>query len=645
MLNDLLNSSIDRIRRVGEMSRSLKIGLLLAVDITLCIVATWLAYFLRLGEFVTAQDGLLMPAFVSVCVLLPILFAFGLYKTILRHAGWFVIGLIVRAGFVYALIYGSIVMVMGLAGTPRTVGIIQPLLLVVGLAITRYSAQWWIGYVKTNADEVGSAPIAVVYGAGDAGLQFVGSVEQSKARQRVVGFLDDDPRLHGRILQGIPVYPVSELAKLIQGKGVSSVFLAMPSINKARRSEILRQLAQFSVSIRTLPSLGDLMAGRHSISEVHELEVEDLIDRQLVDPDPRLMAEKVTRKAVLVTGAGGSIGSELCRQILQLRPERLVILDHNEFGLYRIHAELETLVRDDEMNRMTPIVPVLGSVQNRSLLIKIMDRWGIETCYHSAAYKHVPLIEQNIIEGIQNNIFGTLHVVEASIQSGVKDCVLISTDKAVRPTSVMGATKRVAEMILQARHDRLGDQGPCFSMVRFGNVIGSSGSVIPRFREQIQAGGPVTVTHPEVTRYFMSISEAAQLVLQASALAEGGDVFVLDMGEPIKIMDLARRMVRLSGFQVKTDDNQEGAITIEVTGLRPGEKLFEELLIGNNPQSSTHPKILRADESFVPWGDLSEALEGVEQSIASGELSRLFHQLEVLVDEGGSLSALTRPSV
>jgi len=452
---------------------------------------------------------------------------------------------------------------------------------------------------------------------------------------QVTGFLDDDDRLHGHVLNGLRIYAVHDLPSLVSSVGVAHVLLALPTINRARRNEILNTLAPFKVAVRTLPSLNDLAQGKVNVSDLRELDIDDLLGREPVQPNGLLLNLNTLGKRVVVTGAGGSIGSELCRQIVRTQPKQLMLVDMSEFALYQIHQELLAVADGVEL------VPLLASVCNEVRMHEIMDTWKPHTVYHAAAYKHVPLVEHNPAEGVRNNVWGTLVCAEAAVRNGVRNFVLISTDKAVRPTNIMGATKRLAEMVLQA----LAEQNPAvtsecgrapttrttFSMVRFGNVLGSSGSVVPLFREQIKNGGPITLTHADITRYFMTIPEAAQLVIQAGAMGQGGDVFVLDMGQPVKIMDLARRMVELSGLTVRDEQNPDGDIELAVTGLRPGEKLYEELLIGDNPKPTQHPRIMKAQEQCLCWPQLQDKLNALSIAVGANDVPVIRALLQQLV--------------
>ncbi len=456
------------------------------------------------------------------------------------------------------------------------------------------------------------------------GRQLVNAIANSHEMQ-VVGFLDDDDRLHGHVLNGQPIYNPADLVHIVATLTISDVLLAMPGINRKRRNEILSQIRTARVSVRTLPSVIDLTQGKVNVSDLRELDIDDLLGREPVMPNHILLAMNIRDKVVMVTGAGGSIGSELCRQILAVGPAKLLLIEQSEFALYAIHQELEGRLSGDK----AVLVPLLASVQDDDRMCEIMSTWHPDTVYHAAAYKHVPLVEHNPAEGVKNNVFGTLSAAKAAAENGVSDFVLISTDKAVRPTNIMGASKRLAEILLQA----LAATSPRtkFSMVRFGNVLGSSGSVVPKFRQQIRDGGPITLTHPEITRYFMTIPEASQLVIQAGAMAKGGDVFVLDMGQSVKILDLARRMIELSGLTIKDQDNRDGDIEIEITGLRPGEKLYEELLIGDDPKPTSHPRIMKAHEEFIRWEELEGKLDALAIALSVNDVGVIRLMMEKLV--------------
>jgi FlaA1/EpsC-like NDP-sugar epimerase len=598
----------------------------LLVDASLCVLAVWLAYYLRLGEFVALTGNLLLAAGASIAIALPVFIVSGLYRAIFRYSGLPALVTVARAVTIYGLLYATLFTAVGFPEVPRTLGIIQPILLLLLVGASRSFARLWLGGQYQNILRKVSRPKVLVYGAGSSGRQLVAAMANSHEMQ-VVGFLDDDSRVHGRVLNGQRIYRPSELVNLVSTLHVTTVLLAIPNIGRKRRNEILSQMRDVQVSVRTLPSVTDLAQGRVSVADLRELDIDDLLGRESVTPDEVLLAKTVSDKVVLVTGAGGSIGSELCRQILALKPRKLLLVEQNEFGLYAIHQELE----DRRINIETSLVPLLASVQDEARIKEIMAAWQPDTVYHTAAYKHVPLVEHNPVEGVKNNVFGTLRVAQVAAAYGVVDFVLISADKAVRPTNIMGASKRLSEMVLQA----IAATHPItkFSMVRFGNVLDSSGSVVPKFRQQIREGTAITLTHPEITRYFMTIPEAAQLVIQAGAMAQGGDVFVLDMGQPVKIMDLARRMIELSGLTVRDALNPDGDIPIEITGLRPGEKLFEELLIGDNPLQTSHPRIMRAQDEFVLWPELEIKLKELSTALEMNDVQHIRAVLAQLVSD------------
>ena len=591
------------------MPRPAKRVVVLSVDAALCVLTVWLSYYLRLGEWVKLSgDSFWQPMWavgVSLLLALPIFVVNGFYRAIFRYTGLSALQTILKAIAVYGLLFATVFTAYGVDGVPRTVGLIQPMLLLLTVGASRMLARFWLGGLYRNQLRLVALPRVLIYGAGNAGRQLAAAMANSH-EMRVVGFLDDDDRLHGHVLNGLSIYSPADLPGLVTSLQVSTVLLAIPSVSRHRRNEMIAQMLRAHVQVRTLPAVSELAQGMVSTSDLRELDIDDLLGREPVAPNHILLGRNITDKVVLVTGAGGSIGSELCRQILSVHPSTLVLIEQSEFALYTIQQELQEKLEGTS----TLLVPVLASVRDAQRLNEVFSDWKPDTVYHAAAYKHVPLVEHNPIEGIRNNTLGTLTAAQAAAEHGVSDFVLISTDKAVRPTNIMGASKRLAEMALQA----LAATSPKtrFSMVRFGNVLGSSGSVVPKFRRQIRDGGPITLTHPDITRYFMTIPEAAQLVIQAGAMAKGGDVFVLDMGDPVRIMDLAIRMIELSGLCVKDSNNPDGDIDIEITGLRPGEKLFEELLIGNNPRPTSHPRIMKAHEEFLAWPVLLDKLKQLE---------------------------------
>jgi FlaA1/EpsC-like NDP-sugar epimerase len=629
---------------VFALPRPLKRIIVMIVDGALAIFAVWLAYYLRLGQFfplweVTAGFRPLPAIVVAVISSIPIFMVFGLYRVIFRYAGAPALFAVSKAVAVYGVIFATVFTLVGLPGVPRTIGIIQPIILFLLIAMSRFAARFWLGGMYIERFRQGHRPRALIYGAGDAGRELAAALAHS-AVTNVVGFLDDDVKLHGSQIRGLPIFDPFKSAHIIAQKRVSEIMLALPRISRRRHSEILQSLRGQNVTVRTLPSYSDLAEGRVTVNDIRELSISDVLGRDTVAPDPALMRRDIAGKTVLVTGAGGSIGSELCRQIFEQGPKKLVLFDHSEYALYAILHELQqksaTTYTDIDIHA------ILGSVTDKQRVEQLLQNMSPDTVFHAAAYKHVPLVEENMFEGIKNNLFGTLTLSQAAIDTGVKKFVLISTDKAVRPTNIMGASKRLAELVLQASSTT--QTKTIFAMVRFGNVLDSSGSVVPLFREQIKAGGPVTVTHEDVTRYFMTISEAAELVIQAGAMTtaqpksgQAAPVYLLDMGEPIKIYDLARHMIELSGLTIYDATSGDGDIEIQITGLRPGEKLYEELLIGDAASASPHPKIKLADENFVPWAELEKDVTGLRYAIDNMNHQQAIGVLTKLVDGfGGS---------
>ena len=617
-----MNKPKPHISRILALPRAAKRVIVLLVDTSLCVFTVWLAYYLRLGEFIKLTEKALIPLFSAIVIALPIFMIFGLYRTIFRYSGWPALMPVTRAIAVYGLFYASIFTAIGITGVPRTIGIIQPILLLLFVGISRSFAGFWLGDQYRILLKKVKLRKVLIYGAGKSGRQLADALSNSFEMQ-VVGFLDDDERLQGHVLNALPIYNPIELPRLSETSKISDVLLAMPNINRKRRNEVLMSIRNAQVMVRTLPSVSDLAQGKVTVSDLRELDIDDLLVRETVSPNHILLAKNINGKVVMVTGAGGSIGSELCRQIIALGPKKLLLVEQNEFSLYTLQQELEKTSGSCEL------IPLLASVQDANRMKEIIFSLKPNTVYHTAAYKHVPLVEQNLGEGIKNNVLGTLITVRACITENVENFVLISTDKAVRPTNVMGASKRLAEMFLQAHASK--NPSTKLSIVRFGNVLGSSGSVVPKFRQQIKDGGPITITHSDITRFFMTIPEASQLVIQAGAMATGGDVFVLDMGEPVKIFDLARRMIELSGLSVKDDQHPEGDIEIAITSLRPGEKLYEELLTGKNPQTTSHSRILKANESFVELDELEKEIAILISALNDNEPQKIIRIIAKLV--------------
>ena len=622
-------------------------------DGCLCILSIWAAFYLRLGECPEfSYNFFATPVFItgatSLFLAIPVFVLSGLYRALFRYSGLPVLISIARAVLIYGILYSAIFTFIGVQGVPRTIGLIQPLLLLLLVGSSRAVARIWLGSVDQIKDKRAFIRQVLIYGAGSAGRHLASGMANSQ-EMRVVGFLDDDDRLHGHALNGLHIYDPTDLEEVIKQKDVSDILLAMPSVSRKRRNQILALLSKKKLSVRTLPALTDIASGKVTFSEVRELDIDDLLGRESVKPNELLLNRNTHNKVVLVTGAGGSIGSELCRQVLKTRPKRLLLVEMSEFALYQIHLEIKSALQLHEFSQeeYPEVVPLLASVCDEVRMCEIMGTWKPHTVYHAAAYKHVPLVEHNPAEGVRNNVWGTKVCAEAAVKNGVQNFVLISTDKAVRPTNTMGATKRLAEMVLQAlneiKHscdsDALNSSNlrastrTCFSMVRFGNVLGSSGSVVPLFREQIKNGGPITLTHPEITRYFMTIPEAAQLVIQSGAMGSGGDVFLLDMGEPVRIYDLASRIVELSGLMLRNERTPHGDIEIKITGLRPGEKLYEELLIGENPEPTQHPRIMKSHEKFIPWDLLQGQLHSLNLALSVNDVPLIRNFLQKIVIE------------
>jgi FlaA1/EpsC-like NDP-sugar epimerase len=601
-------------------SRSAKGLTVMALDIVLSLVATGMAFALRLDSLQWPAGGQWWVYALAPALALPVFARFGLYRAIFRYTGQAALTVTTQAVGVYGVLLLTLLLLAGWPGVPRSIGVLQPLLFLLLVGGSRAAARFWLA---DQAQQKLPSGRLLIYGAGTAGAQTAAAMGIS-GQFKLLGFIDDDPHKVGRSVNGVRVYAQTEVAALVTQRAVTDILLALPSATRGRRNAIIEALRPLPVHIRTLPAMADLASGRVTVQDFKDLDIEDLLGRDPVPPNTALLARNLAGKVVLVSGAGGSIGSELCRQIVAEKPRQLLLLDHNEFGLYSIHQELQALCL--AANLPVELHPLLGSVAQPTRLLEICSAYRPEVIYHAAAYKHVPLVESNPAQGIFNNVFGTLNMALAARDCGAAHFVLVSTDKAVRPTNVMGATKRMAELVLQSLASQSAHLTPAqttFCMVRFGNVLGSSGSVVPLFRRQLAAGGPLTVTHAEVTRYFMTIPEAAQLVLQAGAMATGGEVFVLDMGQPVKILDLAQRMVELSGLRVRNAAQADGDIEIVVTGLRPGEKLYEELLIGDNPTPTAHPRIMKAHEDCLSWDDLRLQLSALQSAAENGDVAAM----------------------
>jgi len=593
--------------RVLQLPRQYKRLVMLLADAVMIPLALWSAFALRLGSVSLDLAPFWWLFILAPLVSLPTFTKLGLYRAVVRYMGPQAAFAVLKGVTATTLALMAAVVLMQIPGTPRSVFVIFWLIAVLYVGGSRFFLRAYFHWLIKSYTE---RQLVAIYGAGGAGLQ-LSSALANGGDYLPVAYIDDNKALHGSVFNGIQVYPPNQLEDIVKNLNITQVLLAVPSISRMQRQAILNRLGNLPVYVRTVPSMPDLLSGRVALDEIQDVEIEDLLGRESVPPNLELLEQSVRRKTVAVTGAAGSIGSELCRQILEVKPQRLLLFEISEYGLYNIDKELRGIADSNGLD--VELVPVLGSVQNQTLMQRALERFKVDVLFHAAAYKHVPMVEHNIIAGVRNNVFGTLSLAKAAIAAKIDTFVLVSTDKAVRPTNVMGATKRIAELILQGL-SKQEDTDTCFCMVRFGNVLGSSGSVVPLFLKQIHEGGPVTVTHPEVSRYFMTIPEAAQLVIQTGAIAQGGDVFVLDMGESVDIIDLARKMVHLMGFEISDEEHPNGDIQIQYTGLRPGEKLKEELLIGENLTGTEHSKIMRAEEECLFWNEIEALLDQLESA-------------------------------
>ena len=586
-----------------ELPRYMKRAITLFLDCIFILVAYWGAWLLRMGDtnVLYQADNWYMLSILLIATLIFFV-RLGLYRAIIRYMGMNAVVTILLGTFASAILFVFLGFLTGYF-LPRTIPFLYLTLLIAFVGGSRlFVRALVIQSITRNKEKV------VIYGAGAAGRQLAQSLVQSEAYEPFA-FIDDDKGLIKTNILGRPVFSFEYFIEISKELSVTQVLLAMPNISKSERAKILAKLEPLAIEVKTIPDMSELVSGNAKIDELHDVKIEDLLGRESVEADQVLLEKNIVDKVVMVTGAGGSIGSELCRQIVLLKPKSIILFESSEFALYNIETELSKIIKAKSLN--VEIKPIIGNVQKEKQLAIVFETFNVKTVYHAAAYKHVPLVEYNIIEGVRNNIFGTYYAAEAAVKAGVETFVLISTDKAVRPTNIMGTTKRISELVLQAYNDK--GTSTTFCMVRFGNVLGSSGSVVPLFKEQIQKGGPVTITHEEITRYFMTIPEASQLVIQAGAMAEGGEVFVLDMGKPVKISDLATKMIHLMGLEVKSDENPYGDIELQYTGLRPGEKLYEELLIGENSYETAHKRINKANEIALDWESMKILLDKLDE--------------------------------
>lgn len=597
-----------RLNFIWNLPRVNKRIISVLVDVFFIVFSFYSAYWVRVGN-VEAIHSETIPYLLSIVIVVTILCftRLGLYRAILRYLTFHALA-VVSVGTLISTASVAIAAFYFNAPVPRSLPIIYGTFLCLLCGGSRLIVRVLVSGLNGKGRKV-----VLIYGAGSAGRQLAIALRNSE-NYKVAGFIDNDKTLENTVIMGMQVHDISRAAYLVEKYGVTQVLLAVPSASRARRKKILESLMELSAEVLTVPDMKDIVEGKASIDQLKDVAIEDLLGRDPVTPQQSLMEANILGKVVMVTGAGGSIGSELCRQIVRHKPKALVLFELSEFGLYQIDRELNQLIQDEGLS--VEVIPLLGSVQRINRLMVTMKSFNVQTVYHAAAYKHVPLVEYNVVEGVRNNVFGTYYTAQAAIEAGVESFVLISTDKAVRPTNVMGTTKRMAELGLQAlaEQEKSKSKGTRFCMVRFGNVLGSSGSVVPLFKRQIEAGGPITVTHPDIIRYFMTIPEAAQLVIQAGAMGKGGDVFVLDMGDPVRITDLAVNLIQLSGLEVKDEQHPYGDIAIEFTGLRPGEKLYEELLIGDNVEETAHERIMTAKERYLTLVEFEKHLNDLDKA-------------------------------
>jgi FlaA1/EpsC-like NDP-sugar epimerase len=620
--------AVDVLRWLVSLSRKTKFAIVLFADGLLCVAAVWISFSLRLGQWDLWSPAIGSVVVVALSLWLVIFLGRGTYQYVVRFSGLGTMIDIATSCLLMMFVFTIIFMANTVPGVPRTIAVIQPFVFAALLIVSRVLARYALFDLLNQREFVGNRHRVLIYGAGTAGRQLAVSLRH-EPNMSLQGYVDDDHRLVGKRLDRVLVHSSDNVVELISQLHVDTVLLALPRISRKAREQIIRKFENISIRVMTLPAMGDLLTV--SISDLREVEITDLLGRDPVPPDDLLLRYTVEKRSVMVTGAGGSIGSELCRQISQLNPSEIILVEMTEHALYTIEGEMREAQRSGRLSSDVPIHADLGSTADKHAVRRLFERWRPDTVFHAAAYKHVPLVEENVVAGMRNNIFGTLYCAMEAERAGTSHFILVSTDKAVRPTNVMGASKRVCELVLQGLAAR--SEITRFAIVRFGNVLGSSGSVVPRFQRQIHSGGPVTLTHRDVTRYFMTIPEAAQLVIQAAGMAKGGEVYVLDMGEPIKIYDLARAMINLSGLTLRDSSFPDGDIEICEIGLRKGEKLYEEILIGNDPKPTQHPRILQARESYIEFITLSHHLERLDQVLTAGDRDEALEILSMLVPE------------
>jgi len=618
------------LQRLVELNRAVKIILLIAVDATLCVFSVWVAFSLRLGVWDLGSSAVDAVVIASLAIWLPIFVLRGIYRSVLRFSGSSSLASIVISCFLMSVMLSTLILTVQFPGVPRTIGVLQPMIFAALLLFSRFAARYVLFDLLNQRTFEGSPKKVLIFGAGSAGRQLAISLAREPGMV-LRGYVDDDLRMAGQHLDGVKVYLNKNLAELVDRLRIDMVLLAVPGVSHQRRTEIVRSFAEIPVHVLTLPAISNLIGETVSTDNLREIRISDLLGREPVAPNHLLLQKTISSRVVMITGAGGSIGSELSRKIFALKPTTIVLVEMTEYSLYLIESELREAQQAGEIPPSTAVHAELANIADRQTVSRLLERWRPDTVFHAAAYKHVPLVEDNVIAGLLNNVFGTLWCALEANRVGVMHFILVSTDKAVRPTNVMGASKRVCELVLQALAGE--ESRTLFAMVRFGNVLGSSGSVVPRFQRQIKEGGPVTLTHRDVTRYFMTIPEAAQLVIQAGAMAEGGDVFLLDMGKPIRIYDMARTMIHLSGLTVRDEDNPQGDVEIREVGLRKGEKLYEELLIGDSALPTSHPCIMRAVEQRLSLQVMMEQLNKMKAALSDGNRGEALKILSILVPE------------
>jgi FlaA1/EpsC-like NDP-sugar epimerase len=611
-----------------NLSRGNKISVAIFLDIVICIIATWIALSISLGELTTINWQFAIPTLVSIFIAIPIFLSWGVYRTIFRYVNSDMLQNITKATIAYALLYSIVFVAISIQNIPRSIGLTQSMIMFLLIAASRWLVKTWLNqYSSVKVNEKVKKEV-IIYGAGGSGRQLAANLIHND-EFKFLFFIDDNKNLWGGTIDGYSVKSPSSVTSLTKLEKQKELWLAMTKLSPTKKNKLINDLFRLGLHVRTLPSFSDLTNNRVSLSDVRELNINELVGREPVKPNINLLKKCIFKKTVLITGAGGSIGSEICRQILAHNPQHMLLAENSEVALYNIQNELSTVIEENSIK--TILVPLLINIQDTTNLDHIFETWKPYTVYHAAAYKHVPMVELNVVAGVANNVIGTLRCANIAMKYNVKHFVLVSTDKAVRPTNVMGASKRLAEMTLQLLNNDPKNNRTCFCMVRFGNVLGSSGSVVPLFRKQIEAGGPVTLTDENVTRYFMTTTEAAQLVLQAGSMSKGGEVFVLDMGKPLRILDVAKNMIETAGFQIKDEKKPWGDIEIKIIGLRPGEKLYEELLIGNNPKSTTHPRILQENETFIIKKDFDKLIKELHRFLKENNVKKIIKLLETNV--------------